>query len=236
MLDFIVCDDNESMRKSVCSIIDSVMMKNDHAYKVKSFSDYDDKFMKELENHNSYKVYILDIEAPSKSGIDIARKIRKKDKESAIIFLTGHDECGYAVLKSCTNFLTFISKFDEYEENLIKAIKEALELLHIKKVLTFVDHNVTYNITISNILYISKDTVNRKSVIVTDNNVHKTYMTINELLNKLSPYFVQSHRSCIVNKDRIEKVDKNKNLIYFDNGMKIDLLSDNYKKGLMKCG
>ena len=178
----------------------------------------------------------MDIEAPSKSGIDIARKIRKKDKESAIIFLTSHDECGYAVLKSCTNFLTFISKFDEYEENLINAIKEALELLHIKKTLTFVEHNVTYNITINNILYITKDTVNRKSVIVTDNNIHKTYMTISELLKILEPMFIQSHRSCIVNLERIEKVDRNRNLIIFDNGVKIDLLSDNYKKGLMKCG
>lgn len=235
MVDFIVCDDDELIRKNVTNIIDVFMMKNDHVYKVKTFPDYNEKFMKELDN-KSYKVYILDIEAPSKSGIDIARKIRKKDKESAIIFLTGHEECGYSVLKSCTNFLTFISKFDEYEENLIKAIKEALELLHIKKTLSFIEHNVTYNITINNILYITKDTVNRKSVIVTDNNVHKTYTTINELLKKLSPNFVQSHRSCIVNTERIEKVDKNKNLIIFDNGIEIDLLSDNYKKGLMKCG
>ena len=89
---------------------------------------------------------------------------------------------------------------------------------------------------IKHILYITKDTVNRKSVIVTDNNTHKTYMTISELLKKLSPMFVQSHRSCIVNKERIEKINKNKNIIIFDNGMKIDLLSDSYKKGLMKCG
>ena len=236
MLDFIVCDDDELIRKNVNTIIDKVMMKNDQAYRVKLFSDYNDKFMKELDSHNNYKIYILDIEAPSKSGIDVARKIRKKDKESAIIFLTGHDECGYAVLKSCTIFLTFISKFDEYEENLIKAIKEALDLLHIKKILTFVEHNVTYNITINNILYVTKDTVNRKTVIVTDNNIYKTYITLNELLKKLSPTFVQSHRSCIVNKDRIEKIDRNKNLICFDNGTEIDLLSDNYKKGLMKCG
>lgn len=171
-----------------------------------------------------------------------AKEIHKKPsiinetKESAIIFLTAHDECGYTVLKSCINFLTFISKFDDYEKRLGIAIKEAFKFLNVKKTLTFVEHNVTYNITVSNILYITKDTVNRKSVIVTDNNTHKTYMTISELLKKLSPMFVQSHRSCIVNKERIEKINKNKNIIIFDNGMKIDLLSDSYKKGLMKCG
>lgn len=236
MLDFVVCDDNEGLRRSVSNIIDSFMMKNNYAYKIKLYSDYNEKFMKEIDSFNRQKIYILDIEAPTKSGIDIARIIRQKDKESAIIFLTAHDECGYTVLKSCINFLTFISKFDDYEKRLGIAIKEAFKFLNVKKTLTFVEHNVTYNITVSNILYITKDTVNRKSVIVTDNNTHKTYMTISELLKKLSPMFVQSHRSCIVNKERIEKINKNKNIIIFDNGMKIDLLSDGYKKGLMKCG
>lgn len=235
MLDFVVCDDNEGLRRSVSNIIDSFMMKNNYAYKIKLYSDYNEKFMKEIDSFNRQKIYILDIEAPTKSGIDIARIIRQKDKESAIIFLTAHDECGYTVLKSCINFLTFISKFDDYEKRLGIAIKEAFKFLNVKKTLTFVEHNVTYNITVSNILYITKDTVNRKSVIVTDNNTHKTYMTISELLKKLSTTFVQSHRSCIVNKERIEKINKNKNIIIFDNGMKIDLLSDSYKKGLMKC-
>ncbi|MCM1370294.1 MAG: LytTR family DNA-binding domain-containing protein [Clostridium sp.] len=236
MLDFIVCDDNEYIRKSVSDVINSYMMKNDQAYKIRTFSDYNEEFMELLSSNGNYRIYILDIEAPTKSGIDVARIIRKKDKESAIIFLTAHEECGYSVLKSCTNFLTFISKFDDYEKNLSQAIKEALNLLHIKKVLSFTEHSVTYNITVSNILYVTKDTLSRKSIIITDNNIHKTYMTITELLDKLSPVFMQTHRSCIVNKDRVEKIDKNKNLIIFDNGVEIDLLSDKYKKELVSCG
>lgn len=76
MLDFVVCDDNEGLRRSVSNIIDSFMMKNNYAYKIKLYSDYNEKFMKEIDSFNRQKIYILDIEAPTKSGIDIARIIR----------------------------------------------------------------------------------------------------------------------------------------------------------------
>lgn len=236
MINFIVCDDNEVLRKEVEVVINNFMMKNDCAYNIKSYSDYNENFMKELNDKNSFKVYVLDIETPSKSGIDIARKIRNFDKESAIIFLTGHDEYGYTVLKSCTNFLTFISKFDDYEKNLINALKQAVEGLKVKRTLVFQDYNVTYSILFKNILYITKDTISRKTIIITDSNKYKIYMSMADLKNKLPDSFKQSHRACIINEDRVENINKNKNIIVFDNGVSIDLLSDKYKKELCNCG
>ena len=236
MLTFIVCDDNEVLRKEVENIINNFMMKNDCAYNIKSYSDYDNNFMNELADYNSFKVYVLDIETPTKSGIDIARKIRNFDKESAIIFLTGHDEYGYTVLKSCTNFLTFISKFDDYEKNLENALKNSLEMLKVKKALVFQDHNVSYSIIFKSILYITKDTVTRKTIIVTDSNKYKIYLSLPDLKLKLPTTFKQCHRACVVNTDRIENINRNKNVITFDNGICIDLLSDKYKKELSTCG
>ena len=74
------------------------------------------------------KVYILDIEAPSGSGIDIARMIRQRDIDSVIIFLTSHDELGYTILKSQFMCLTFISKYDNYVGNLKSALKKAVKM------------------------------------------------------------------------------------------------------------
>ena len=42
----------------------------------------------------------------------------------------------------------------------------------------------------------------------------------------------QTHRSCFVNKNRVEKIDHKNKTITFDNGEIIDLLSSNYGKGL----
>ena len=49
---------------------------------------------------------------------------------------------------------------------------------------------------------------------------------------KLDDRFYKTHRACIVNLDKIKKVDFKNEIIYFDNNLKIDYLSRNYKKGL----
>ena len=49
-------------------------------------------------------------------------------------------------------------------------------------------------------------------------------------------YLSQTHRSCYINIDRVRLIDKHTNIIEFDDGETIDLLSSNYKKGLVFNG
>lgn len=232
MINFIICDDQMEICECVEQIVDNVMMKNSLAYKIHKYNDYNGRFMDWLTDPKQFKIFILDIETPSRSGIDIARLIRVKDKESAIIFLTGHDELGFTVLKSCTNFLTFISKYDDYERNLQNAIREALKMLNVKQNLSFEDHGVRYTVLLSSILYITKDTVDRKTVIKTDSNEYRVYTPIADLTKLLGSNFEQTHRSCLVNMNRVESINRPKNLITFDNGVTTDLLSSKFKRGL----
>ena len=53
---------------------------------------------------------------------------------------------------------------------------------------------------------------------------------MNEIINMLDERFIQTHRACYINNDRLRKVDKTNKIITFDNGETIDLLSDKYKK------
>lgn len=232
MISFIVCDDNLMIRKNIENIILKKMMKNDFAYKTYIFDDYNDNFSKIINQKLPNKIYILDIEAPSNSGIDIARAIRHKDLDSVIIFLTSHEELGYMVLKSELLFLTFISKYDQYEENLEKAIGKAIELVGKKLYIRLEDRGVVYTIPLNEILYITKDSQERKTIIKTDYTEFKLNKTLLEVTELLDENFTQTHRACIINKMRVRSVDMKKKLITFDDGSQITLLSDNYKKGL----
>lgn len=90
MINFIVGEDTDSYRLTIERIISEYMMKNDLEYSLHVFKDYNQEFLNIIDEKLSFKVYILDIETPSGSGIDMARRIRKKDVNSIIIFLTGH--------------------------------------------------------------------------------------------------------------------------------------------------
>lgn len=236
MIDFVICDDNLKIVNEAAAVVNRVMISNNMNYKINKFTDFDDKFMNIMNNSSNYKIYILDIDMPSHSGIDIARKIRSKDKNSAIIFLTGHEELGFVVLKGCLNFLTFISKYDDYNRNLEEAVIEALNTLAAKQAIEFVEHGVKYCLLLNSILYVTRDTFERKTIIKTDSNEYKVYIPLEKFNMLTKDRLTKTHKSCLVNMNRVEKLDANHNLITFDNGLVIDLLSNKYKKELVKVG
>ena len=127
MINFIICDDVKKYREMAEKVIDAYMMKNKVEYKTHLFEDYDNSFMKIVESKLSFKIYILDIETPSKSGIDIARYIRNKDVDSVLIFLTGHQELGNVVQecnKALNEILKILSKGEKFVGSLAKSLQE----------------------------------------------------------------------------------------------------------------
>jgi len=226
MINFIICDDDARVLNQVQEIVSKFMMKNEHEYKTFVFQDYNVDFMKLINSKMQCKIYILDIETPSRSGIDVARIIREKDSDSMIIFITGHEELGSTILKNDLMFLSFINKFDNYEKRLNESIRKALRMFHKRNVLKFKDGNLLYTISMADILYITKDSIERKSIIKTDHYEVKTIKTMKYFERLLDDRFIKTHRACIVNKERIVKVNKSKREIMLDNGETIFLVSN----------
>ncbi len=233
MISFAVCDDEKEFRKKVVKTIDKIFINNMIDYEVNEFSGYDKSFEKFINQPITSKIYILDIEiCNSISGIDIARKIRKNDWNSIIIMVTSHADMGYDALKAQIMLLAFISKFDECEKNLITVLKKAVSKIDNKKVLVFETNGISHRIYLDDILYVTKDTVDRKCIITTTYNEFAVNRTMNQMIEELDERFFLSHRSCLVNTEKIKKIDWKQNIIYFDQDKSIDLLSRDKKKGL----
>ena len=233
MINFIICDDVKQYQEKVEHIVDSYMMKNKLEYKTHVFSDYDNDFLKIVESKLSFKVYILYIEAPTRSGIDIARIIRNKDVDSVLIFLTGHQELGHVVMKNDFLFLSYINKFDDCENRLFQALDKALKMFKIKSIIRFKDNGVVYTIPQDDILYITRDSIDRKCIIVTDYNEFKVNKSLMELEEMANDNFIKTHRACLMNTKRILSFSKSQRKVVFDNGMTSDLISTRFNKELI---
>ena len=232
MINVIICDDNEKDRNNFKRMVKAFMDKNKKEYSIYAFNDFNKSFYEKVDSKMPFKIYLLDIETPTKSGIDVAREIRRKDIDSVIIFLTAHEELGNVILKDDLMFLSFINKFDNCENRLNKSLQKALDLLNKKNTIRFMDRNVLYTININDILYITKDSFERKTVIKTDYTEFKVNLSLAKIIDMLDDRFIQTHRACYINSDRKVKIDKTEKIILFDNGEKIDLLSDKFKKGV----
>lgn len=233
MISFAVCDDEKEFRKKVVKTIDKIFMKNSLDYAITEFDSYNKKFENFINQPLTSKIYILDIEMNnSVSGIDIARKIRKNDWNSIIIMVTSHADLGYEALKAQIMLLAFISKYDECEKNLTSVLKKAITKVDNKKVLMFEANGISHRLYLDDILYITKDTVDRKCVIRTTYNEFAVNRTMNQMIEELDSRFYLAHRSCLVNTEKIKKIDWKQNIIYFGNDEKIDLLARDKKKGL----
>ena len=233
MINVILCDDNEKDRSNIKKVVKDFMKKRQVEASMYTFEDYNKNFYEILNSKIPFKIYLLDIETPSKSGIDVAREIRRNDVDSVIIFLTVHEELGNIVLKNDLLFLSFINKFDDLDNRLNSSLEKALQLLKQKNTIRFNDRNILYTININDILYITKESFERKTVIKTDYAEFKVNKSLAEIISMLDERFIQTHRACYINLDRKVKIDKTKRLITFDNGETIDLLSEKYRKGII---
>lgn len=233
MLNIIMCDDCEKDRSKISKMVSEFFNKTNIEYEMHVFDDYNKDFDKIQQSKIAFKIYLLDIETPTKSGIDVAREIRQTDTDSVIIFLTGHEELGNIVLKNDLMFLSFINKFDNLKIRLNESLKKALGLLKQRRVIKITDKNILYTIDINDILYVVKENLERKTVIKTDYTEIKISKPLSEIIEMLDERFIQTHRACYINNDRKIKVDKSNRLVTFDTGDTIDLVSEKYKKRLV---
>ena len=232
MLEFVICDDAVETLRNVKNIINGIMKDYSYKYNIVTFDDYDSKFDSYLATNKKAVVYILDIEMPSDSGINVAKHIRNIDKESIIIILTSHHESADEIYKGRLNILTFISKYDECNDNMKLAIKESLlYLVKDDDVISFTDMSNKYTISAMDILYVTKN--GRKTLIKTNQTEYEVYTSLDKMKSILPDYFKQSHRACLVNMRRVSKVSLPKKTIYFDNGDSIDYVGDKYRKELV---
>lgn len=230
MLRFVICDDDVQIVERARLVVNKVMMPLDYDYKICRFKEYNETLGKIIKNSDEQKIYILDIQMPNMSGIEIAEKIRKTDWNSIIILLTAFGEYKNDVFTSRLMVLDYINKKTNYEKTLEKTIKTALTILNGQKLLFFTFKNVLYRIPYDEILYI-KASLNKKSIIVSSKGIeYEVNKPLHKLYAELKPYFHQSHKSYIVNVTKVKSVNTPYDTITFKNGKTLPLLSKRMKK------
>ena len=233
MLRFIICEDSKDYLDKISIIINKVMMPYNFEYKINKYREYNKEVEEIIVRKHEQKIYVLDIELPDISGLEIASNIREIDLESMIIFITSHPECQNDIFYSRLLAIDYINKNKLWKDRLEKTIKYAVKNINNRRLLSFDFNYNSYRLTIKDILYVEKMPENQKCIIVMeDGNKYEIISTIKNLKEKLGVSFYQTHKSCLVNVEKIKKINYHEGIITFTNNQSRYLLSSRNKKGL----
>lgn len=203
--------------KKILSEIVQILKENSEQNEIIVFEDYNKNFQNYIEKKENKKIYILHIEEETNIfAINIAKNIRIADWTSIIIFTIANESLITTLAKQRVMFLSVISIFDNFDENLKYCIEDIETIFNIS--------------TSKDILYVfSKD---KFTYIVSLKETIKTRVSAYYIAEKYN--LVQTHKSYYVNFDNIIKIDFNKNCITFKNNKTLICISSRLKSKIKR--
>lgn len=232
MINFIIYEDDESLRSTYKNIIRNFMRNLN--YDIYDFSKFNKEVYDKIKNIMGKKIFLLDAEVTGVSGLEIAKNIRNSgDWDSQIIVIT---ECErYLELSFTTRLLRFdfISKFSDIKRELYFSLNTAYNILNNRDTLVFKCGGEIFQLLYNDIYYIEKNLCDNDSTIFTRGDSYVIKSSINKIMEKIGddPRFFKCHRSCIVNLNNICSFDMNNNVIRFRDA-EVNLISRDKRKEL----
>ena len=217
-----LCDDEVPVLK----MLHEKVLEIPYVSSVKEFSDLK-TFLDSIEDGEDFDVVLMDIDWNQEiNGIDAAEKLFEKVPSIQVIFVTGYNEkfsqsiflqksnlCGYLVKPVNTEYLDVLLK---------KAAKKMG--INNKNTLLLKKKGEIYAIPFEQIIYLES---RGHQVTVHSIKDHIQYYEQLENIKKYLPeYFMQCHKSYIVNMNYIEKIEKNR--IYLTTGADMPISKAKY--------
>lgn len=228
MLNFVICDDNLNILDKLETMLETIFTKNNFEASVSFKSNNPEDILNYVQN-NCVDAIILDINLKSnKSGLELAKKIREKKKNTYIIFNTAHLEYAMVAYKYKTfDYLAKPVTYDRLEDTIIRLFDDingsTKKYLKIDNKNTIIDE--------SEIQYIKRDGM--KLVFHTSSRDYDTYSSFNKFEEKLPKTYVRCHKSYIANINQIKDVEPVSGTVTFKDG-DICYIGPKYKKEFME--
>lgn len=233
MIKFIICEDKLDTLERTSQTVTKSMMKYDIEYKVYKIPKYTNELSKLINETGDVKIYILDVELPGISGLEIASEIREDDDESIIIFATAHPDYQDDIFYSRLSAIDYIPKQQLYQERLQNTIEYVIDKKYKNKSISIISKHNHCKILYKEINYIEKCQMQNKCIIhLVDGETKEVTTSIAKMKEQLGNTFFQTHKSCLVNLKNIKNIDYSNCIITFQNGDKTTLFAVATKKEL----
>ena len=227
MLNFVICDDNINILTKLSKMLESIFI--NHSFDgIVSFQSENANDVLNYVKNNHTDVLILDIDLKSSlTGIELAQEFRKTNKDSYIIFSTGHIEYVLQAYKVKTfDFLPKPIVMERLEETIVRLFDDVCTVPE-----KYLKLGKKSFINQSEINFIKRDGM--KLIFYTNDKQYETYSSFNKIEDSLSENFIRCHKSYIANINNITNIESSTNTIIFPNNNEC-YIGPKYKNNLME--
>lgn len=201
MIEIALCDDNEEAVKTIGALAEGFAAEHpEFPIRMSAFTSAAG-LLKAIEENGGFDLYILDVMMPEMTGIQLAERIRGRDGQAEVLFLTVSRE--YAVdafaVRASGYLLKPADKLD-FDREVFRAVskltdgksaaitvktKDGMRRVRVHELVMIESFNHTRMLTLS------------------DGSVLETYVSLSELFDRLRgrQNFYMPHRAYIVNLD-----------------------------------
>ena len=172
---------------------------------------------------------------PEIDGIDVARYVRYKlgDWSSLIIFVTNFSKYRNKILTSRLDVLDYIKKSKRGYEELEEVIAIVLSKYgSTDSCLTFEKDHSVFKIKYRDIIFIERELNSKCCILYTTSGEYRITKSLAEIEELLDNRFLRTHRSAIINVDKIIEYNVKTNTVIFSTGESTDLVARSKRKEL----
>ena len=195
-----IIDDNDMDRCLIETLSYEYFRKKEYEYEIKSFERSEHAIM-ELQEGGYYDVFLLDMDMPDKTGLQVAKEIRQYYNEPIIVYVTNHVE--YAIQAFEVNAFRYIPKA-LLREKLPEAYDVLLPKIDALDQRAYIVDSIygLEKILYRNIFYISKD--GKYITIVHRNGKSRVRTSLQKIYEELaSKEFIFIDKSYIANIEHV---------------------------------
>lgn len=156
-------------------------------------------------NNEDYDILFIDVYLSGMNGLEIAKRIRQKNEDKILIFVTTSKD--HAVESYRVNAFDYLVKPYQYEL-LVEVMERCLKQLNTKSnYIQVKEGRIQVKVLLKDIIY--TDYNNHYIQIHTAKRIIKSYMPFDQFAPMLlgNPSFLNCYRNCIINMDKVSKMD-----------------------------
>ena len=223
MLNIYICEDNAAQRKFVASFVSDYCIFRNLDAAVALVSPDPREILTHYKNVHDPSLFILDIDLGAEiNGIELASRIRKQDKKSAIVFLTTHSELALLTLQYKVEALDFIIKGNQ--DNVKRKIAECINTVYLRhtendksKIIKITVGDKIIPLDMDEIIYIETTQTRHKLRLYTKSRTLEFNGELKAVEEQLDERFIRCHKSFLINKDKIAVINKRENTVTMKN-------------------